>query len=92
MAKKRNKWISEAFKALGYIEADDSILNSIEDIEYEIKEAKRSISEMEDVIEQAKELIQNHEENINFLTALKDQAEIEEFRAMNPKAKGVYKL
>lgn len=92
MAKKRNKWISKAFEALGYIEDDDSMLNSIDDIEHEIKEAKRGISGMEDVIEQAKELIQQHEENINFLTALKDQTEIEEFRAMNPKAKAVYKF
>ncbi|MBC7847238.1 MAG: hypothetical protein H7Y10_12175 [Flavobacterium sp.] len=92
MAKKRNKYISEAFKALGYIEDDNSMLNTIDDIEHEIKEAKRGISEMEDVIEQAKELIKNHEENINFLTALKDQTEIEEFRAMNPKAKAIYKF
>ena len=92
MAKKTNKWISLAFKSLGYIEDEDNGLNTIEDIEHEIKEAKRGISEMEDLIEQAKELIKHHEENIDFLTALKDQAEIEEFKAMNPKATAVYKL
>lgn len=92
MAKKRNKWISKAFEVLGYIEDDNSMLNTIDDIEHEIKEAKRGISEMEDVIEQAKDLIKQHEENINFLTALKDQTEIEEFRAMNPKAKAIYKF
>ena len=92
MAKKRNKYISAAFKELGYIENDDSGLNTIDDIEHEIKEAKRGISEMEDLIEQAKEIIKNHEENINFLTALKDQTEIEEYRAMNPRATAVYKF
>lgn len=92
MAKKRDKWISLAFKSLGYIENDDSGLNTIEDIEHEIKEAKRGISEMEDVIEQAKEIIKNHEENLDFLNALKDQTEIEEFKAMNPKATAIYKF
>jgi hypothetical protein len=95
MAKKRNKYISKAFEVLGYEEEDDvnsDYLNTFEDIDFEIKEIKSCVSIMEDNIENAKDIISRAEEQIIFLNNLKNQAEIEEFRAMNPKAKDVYKL
>jgi hypothetical protein len=89
---KQNKWIAKAFVFLGYAQDDDNKLNTVEDINLGIKDAERSIGEMEDVIVQANELIEHHKKNIEFLNVLKDQAEIEEFKAMNPKAKVVYKF
>ncbi len=89
---KRNKYISKALVVLGYIDEPSDDYNTLEQIDLHIKNAKEGILKMENSILETKELIENIQDQLLFYTDLKNQAEIEEFRDMNPKAKAVYKL
>ncbi len=92
---KRNKWISIALDFLNLAYDNDRAeqeLNTIKDINSIISSQKEVIQFQEDRISDAQEIIEKCNLNIERLESIKNQAEIEEFRAMNPKAKAVYKF
>jgi uncharacterized coiled-coil protein SlyX len=57
-----------------------------------LAEQKQIVTEMEDVIIQAQETIKEAQDNIDLLQSVLNQAEIEEYKDMNPHAKAVYKF
>lgn len=86
-----NKYVKKAFESLGY-STDDTDVRTKADIEYYLRMADETISsctasiaELEQTIREAKAARENIQE-------IYDQIEIEEVKAMNPKAIQVYKL
>ena len=76
---------------LGWID-DENKFKTYQDIKNIISEFKSLKTENEDTIEQCKENIERCENQMSALQEILNQAEIEEFRAMNPRAKDVYKF
>lgn len=92
---KRNKYIQ---KALDYFNWDydnkekEFPLNTLKDIDFLIKQCEGTINDYEVIVQEYQEAIETAQKNIENLKMLKDQAEVEEFKEMNPKAKSVFKI
>ena len=88
---KENKYIKIALKLLGWSDEDNEF-KTYQDIKNFISEFKMTKATCLDQMEILKENIEKCDKQIEALQEILNQAEIEEFRAMNPKAKDVYKF
>lgn len=88
---KKNKYIQIALESLGWSDPDNRFktLQDIKDLISEYKMVKQTCIDQIDVL---KENVESCDNQIEALTEIYNQSEIEEFRAMNPKAKAVYKF
>lgn len=95
MAKRqsKNKWINKALETMELVwNSDEFSCDSVAGIQEFINYMKMQRQENLDTIEACKNNVELAEGNIANAQAVLDQAEIEEFKAMNPKAKDVFKL
>lgn len=88
---KEKKYIKKALELLGWSDPDDKF-KSFQDIKDLISEYKTVKQTCVDQIDVLKENVESCDNQIEALTEILNQSEIEEFRAMNPRAKDVYKF
>jgi hypothetical protein len=70
MKVKRNKYITKALDFMGFTIDDD--IKTVNDIDFNIKEAKEGLLKSEIMIEEAKELNELFQQNFDFFTNLKN--------------------
>lgn len=88
---KEGKHIKKALESLGWSDPNGRFksFQDIKDIISEFKTVKETCLNQIDVLKENIEICDNQ---IESLTEILNQSEIEEFRAMNPNAKAVYKF
>jgi hypothetical protein len=89
--KSEEKYIKIALDLLGWRD-EDGLFKTYQDIKDLISQYKLTKQTCVDQIDILKENIEKCDEQIEALTDILNQSEIEEFREMNPKAKGIYKI
>lgn len=87
--KKEQKLIKAAYESLGY-EYDKDSLKTIKEIENLSKDATNEIENLINIIERCKESIEKLEECVAVFQELLRQIKIEEYKAINPKAKDIF--
>jgi chromosome segregation ATPase len=98
---RRHRFIKKALKTLGLIYDNSKAehpLNTVEDLNFLILNARsekenieNEIRTCEELIEQCKDLVKTQDKDLNDLKVLKDQIEIEEYQELNP-GKKIFKL
>lgn len=89
----KNKFINKALFTLGLKwNSDEFNCDSLKEINAFISHQKMLQHEQLDLIETAKENLEIIKHNIEMAESIISQSEIEEYKRLNPKAKGIYKF
>lgn len=78
---KRDKYL---IRSLDFLELKFDEAASESDIDSAISENKEAISKMENIIEDAKDVIESANYNLDLLSEIKHQMKIERYKELNP--------